>query len=353
MEFGLSEEQTLLQDSVNRFLQDQVPLDTVRKIAAGDIDDSSVWQGLTELGIPGLLIPENLGGVGLGTMEAAIISELLGYNVTPSPFISSAVIAPTVLLSANKREDLVSNIASGTCRIGIAFGEAMASRNDAGVSAANGKLNGTSIFVLDSNADHYLVAANDKQLYLVNKDVLGRKNLTSIDKTRSTCELSFNDAEAELISDDVSVFENAIDIGRIMLSADSLGAGQNMIDQAVTYAKGREQFDRAIATFQAVKHMCAEMAAGLEPCRSMVWYAAHAFDDLPNEARLTACHTKAHVSEVATFVARTSTEVHGGMGFTDLVGLHYWFKRIGFNRQLLGSPELLREQAARLQGLAA
>lgn len=353
MEFGLSEEQTLLQDSVNRFLQDQVPLDTVRKIAAGDIDDSSVWQGLTELGIPGLLIPENLGGVGLGTMEAVIISELLGYNVTPSPFISSAIIAPTVLLNANKREDLVSNIASGTCRIGIAFGEAMAARNDAGVSAANGKLNGTSIFVLDSNADHYLVAANDKQLYLVNKDALGRKNLTSIDKTRSTCELSFNDAEAELISDDINVFENAIDIGRITLSADSLGAGQNMIDQAVTYAKGREQFDRAIATFQAVKHMCAEMAAGLEPCRSMVWYAAHAFDDLPDEARLTACHTKAHVSEVGTFVARTSTEVHGGMGFTDLVGLHYWFKRIGFNRQLLGSPELLREQAARLQGLAA
>jgi len=354
MEFGLSEEQTLLQDSVNRFLQDQVPLDTVRKIAAGDDDDDSgVWQGLTELGIPGLLIPESLGGVGLGTMEAAIISELLGYNVTPSPFISSAVIAPSVLLSANKRDDLLANIASGTCRIGIAFGEAMASRNDAGASAANGKLTGTSIFVLDSSADHYLVATNDKQLYLVNKDALSRKNLTSIDKTRSTCELSFNNAEAELISDDVNVFENAIDIGRVMLSADSLGAGQNMIDQAVTYAKGREQFDRAIATFQAVKHMCAEMAAGLEPCRSMVWYAAHAFDELPDEARLTTCHTKAHISEVATFVARTSTEVHGGMGFTDLVGLHYWFKRIGFNRQLLGSPELLREQAARLQGLAA
>jgi alkylation response protein AidB-like acyl-CoA dehydrogenase len=95
------------------------------------------------------------------------------------------------------------------------------------------------------------------------------------------------------------------------------------------------------------------MAAELEPCRAFVWYAGHALDSLPAEARLTACHAKAHLAEVGTFVARTATEVHGGMGFTDLVGLHYWFKRIGFNRQLLGTPERLRQEAAALQGLVA
>jgi alkylation response protein AidB-like acyl-CoA dehydrogenase len=125
------------------------------------------------------------------------------------------------------------------------------------------------------------------------------------------------------------------------------------VDQAVAYAMQREQFNRVIASFQAVKHMCAEMAANLEPCRSMVWYAGHAFDEVPEEARLIACHSKAHLAEVGKFVARTSTEVHGGMGFTDLVGLHYWFKRIGANRQLLGAPELVREEAARLQELVA
>jgi alkylation response protein AidB-like acyl-CoA dehydrogenase len=85
----------------------------------------------------------------------------------------------------------------------------------------------------------------------------------------------------------------------------------------------------------------------------MVWYASHALETLPDEATMTACHTKAHVSEVGKFVAKTATEVHGGMGFTDLLGLHYWFKRIGFNRQLLGAPELLREEAARAQDLVA
>ena len=138
-----------------------------------------------------------------------------------------------------------------------------------------------------------------------------------------------------------------------MLAADTLGAAQTMIDQAVEYAQQREQFNRPIGSFQAVKHMCAEMTAGLEPCRALVWFAAHALDELPAESTLTACHTKAHLAEVGRFVAKTATEVHGGMGFTDLLGLHYWFKRIGFNRQLLGAPELIRDEAARLQDLVA
>ena len=148
------------------------------------------------------------------------------------------------------------------------------------------------------------------------------------------------------------MFEQTLGIGRVMLAADTLGAAQNMLDQAVEYAKQREQFNRPIGSFQAVKHMCAEMAASLEPCRAMVWFAAHALADLPDESRLTACHTKAHLAEVGKFVAKTSTEVHGGMGFTDLLGLHYWFKRCGSNRQWLGAPELVREEAASLQGLA-
>jgi alkylation response protein AidB-like acyl-CoA dehydrogenase len=153
-------------------------------------------------------------------------------------------------------------------------------------------------------------------------------------------------------SSDPDVCARVIDAGRIMLVADTLGAAQTMLTRAVEYSKRRVQFGRPIGSFQAVKHMCAEMAAELEPCRAMMWFAAHAFDEIVGEARLTACHAKAHVSEVGTLVARTSTEVHGGIGFTDELGLHLWFKRIGANRQLLGGPELVREEAARLQQLA-
>ena len=141
-----------------------------------------------------------------------------------------------------------------------------------------------------------------------------------------------------------------LDAGRVVLAADTLGAAQTMLDRAVAFAKERVQFGRVIGSFQGVKYMLADCVTMLEPCRGMVWYAAHAQDGLPDEARLTACHAKAHVADVAREVARMTTETHGGMGFTDLLGLHYWFKRISFNRQVLGGPERCREEAAALQG---
>lgn len=352
MEFGLSEEQALLQDSVKKFLSTEVPLDTVRE-SAKEKDDKTIWQGLVDLGISGMLVPEAQGGLGMGTLDASIVAEQLGYHVTPSPFISTAVIAPFILSATDKQSDLLAAIALGESRVGIALGDTIALRHDQRLTEHNGHLSGKATFVLDTSADVYLIATPDKSIYLVNKDQIKIENRTTIDLTRSTCELNLENAQAELITKDTRVFNQATTIGRIMLAADTLGAAQSMIDKAVSYAKEREQFERVIASFQAVKHMCAEMTAGLEPCRAMVWYASHAFDNLPEESELTSCHCKAHISEVGKFVAKTSTEVHGGMGFTDLVGLHYWFKRIGFNRQLLGSPEMLRSEAAELQGLVA
>ena len=92
------------------------------------------------------------------------------------------------------------------------------------------------------------------------------------------------------MSSNSTVYDATLDIGRVMLAADTLGAAQNMIDQSVAYAMQREQFNRVIASFQAVKHMCAQMAADLEPCRSLIWFASHALAELPDESRVTACH---------------------------------------------------------------
>ena len=148
----------------------------------------------------------------------------------------------------------------------------------------------------------------------------------------------------------IAAAQRVLDAGRIVLAADTLGAAQHMFDQALAFVKQRTQFGRVIGSFQAVKHQFADMVTMLEPCRAMVWYAAYAQDALPGEARLTALQTKAHLGDVGRDIARMATEAHGGMGFTDLLGLHYWFKRISFNRQMLGSPEHCRDEAARLQG---
>jgi alkylation response protein AidB-like acyl-CoA dehydrogenase len=181
---------------------------------------------------------------------------------------------------------------------------------------------------------------------------LERIALATIDRTRPVGELRLRDTPSDpLPRSSAAALTKVLDAGRVVLAADTLGAAQAMLEQAVAYAKEREQFGRKIGSFQAVKHLCAEMAAALEPCRALVWYAGFAQDALPAEAHLNACHAKAHLAEVGKFVAKTATEVHGGMGFTDLLGLHYWFKRIGFNRQLLGTPERLRDEAARAQAL--
>jgi alkylation response protein AidB-like acyl-CoA dehydrogenase len=141
-----------------------------------------------------------------------------------------------------------------------------------------------------------------------------------------------------------------LDCGRIALAADLLGASDRALALAVDYAKQRKQFGRVIGSFQAVKHLCAEMVAEIEPARALLWYAAHAFDAAPEESPLHALLAKSHLADVGTRVVRTATEVHGGIGFTDECDLHLWFKRVAVDRQLLGGPERLRAQAARMQG---
>ena len=216
-------------------------------------------------------------------------------------------------------------------------------------------MSGKSLFVLDfAGAEWFVVADKFAGLHIVDANAKGLEKitLTSIDTTRAIGELNFDSVEAEPLSsgNPPATLERMIDAGRIILAADTLGAGNRMIEKAVGYAKERQQFGRVIGSFQAVKHLCAEMVAELEPCRSLIWYAAYAFDEFPDQSRRMAAHAKALTSDAGSFVARTSTEVHGGMGFTDLLGLHYWFKRIGFNRQAMGGPERVRHDAAVAQG---
>jgi alkylation response protein AidB-like acyl-CoA dehydrogenase len=362
MEFGLTDEQTMLQDAVQRTLDRVCPLERVRKAAAGgEAVARDVWSALVELGAPGLIIPEEHGGAGLTLLDAALVAEALGRSVAPVPFAASAIMAPLALMGSGspaQQAAWLPKLAAGEIIAGVAVSETAAgSRDGAGVAASGGRLTGKALFVLDADAaDIFVVADQSGGLHLVEAGAAGlaRTPLTSIDATRSIGELGFDNTPVEPLSarDPGASLRRMIDAGRIALAADILGAGQRMIEKAVAYAAERSQFGRVIGSFQAVKHLCAEMAAELEPCRSLLWYAAYADAEDPARSSLMAAHAKAHLSEVGTFVARTATEVHGGMGFTDLVGLHYWFKRIGFDRQMLGGPERARHDAAIFQGWA-
>lgn len=348
----------MLRDAVDRLLREHCPLDHVREVAeGGHAVSAAVVAALSELGLSGIMVPEEHGGLGLGLLDALVVAEALGAAVAPVPFVARCVLAPLALRLAGtpaQQARWLPRIADGSARFGVGLTEVVNRRDGGGVTAADGTLSGSALFVLDSaDADAFVIADQGGQLHLVagEADGLERLPLSTIDLTRSVGELRLDGVAAEpLGEDDGGTANRLVAAGRVLLAADSVGAGDVMIARAVDYAGEREQFGRVIGSFQAVKHMCAEMAARLEPCRSLVWYAAHAFDAVPDEALLMACHAKSHTGEVGRFVARTATEVHGGMGFTDLLGLHYWFKRIGFDRQLLGGPEIVRAEAAALQG---
>ena len=359
MYFGLSEEQKSLEENINRFLADNAPLDTIKAVANGEeIQAKSVHQGILDLGLSGLVIPEEYGGLELNMLFATVVAAALGSGTAPVPYAGSYVMAPLAINLAGsdgQKNQWLPKIAGGECVIGVGLSEYVGAREDAGIEFSNGKLSGRSLFLIDGkNADAYLLANKSGELFLVEASSPGIEviELTTVDKTRTSIELILKDVNADLLSgsSDKSVIEKVLDAGRIMLAADTVGAAQVMLDKSVAYSLERKQFGRLIGSFQAVKHMCAEMAAELEPCHSMIWHAAHCFVNVPEEARLMACQTKAHISEVGQQVSKTATEVHGGMGFTDELGLHYWFKRIGLNKQLLGSPELIREEAGKLQG---
>lgn len=355
MKFGLSEEQRMLVDSVHGYLQDTIDIDRLRAASTDSSDTAAdVRAALAGLGVYGLLVPEEYGGVGLGSLDAALVAEQLGRVCAPAPFIGGAV-ATRVIAEADAElaSEILPAIADGSQSIGLALDSYIGNRRDAAITASGGELSGKSLFVLDFEADQYLIATADGSSFLLSANASGvtRERLTTIDGTRRFGELRLENAEATLITKAREPLDSGIRLGRVLVAADALGAAQHMLDEAVAYAKERKQFNRVIGSFQAVKHMCAEMAAELEPCRSMLWYAGHALDALPEEAPLLACQSKSHITEVASFVAKTATEVHGGMGFTDLLGLHYWFKRVGSARQILGSPEQLRDEAASVQGL--
>lgn len=357
MRFGLSEEQQMLQQSVRGVLQRMA--EEGGKAPSADAE-ADYRRQLAQLGAQGILCDAAAGGLGLGLLEAVLVGEELGRACAPCSWHALGVGVPLALSLATDspklREARLPGLLQGEVCAGLALSHQVASRDDAGIAAAGGKLTGRTLMASDCpGADFWLVAA-EGALYLVEGDAAGLKTqpMGTIDAGRRFGRLQLDGVQASPLEPNGALsLERLLQAVRIALAAEMLGAADHMLDRAVQYASEREQFGRTIASFQAIKHLCAEMAAELEPNRSLLWYAAYCWDQQSDETAMLSRHLKAATAEAAQFVARTATEVHGGIGFTAEYGMHSWFKRIGVNRQLLGGPERMRAEAARIQGLTA
>jgi alkylation response protein AidB-like acyl-CoA dehydrogenase len=377
MNLGVSAEQRELRESVRRFLAERAPLPRVRELMdAPDAMDAGVWrQAADQLGLQGIAIAEEYGGAGFSFAEQAIVLEELGGALYTGPYLASAVLAATVLLASEDegaRRDLLPGIASGQVVATLAFTEDDGAWSGDSVRLASVKhgdgwrLDGHKSFVLDGHGADLLlvVAVTDADssgpaalsLFAVDGAAAGleRRVLPTLDQTRRLARCEFTDVPARLIGSPGAgrgVLEHVLDVAAVALAAEQLGGAQRALDMAVGYAKVRQQFGRAIGSFQAIKHRCADLLLEVESLRSAVGYAAAAVAEGSGEVPVLASLVKAYASEVYSRVAAENIQIHGGIGFTWEHDAHLYLKRAKASELFLGDGSYHRERLAARIGL--
>jgi alkylation response protein AidB-like acyl-CoA dehydrogenase len=361
MDFGLSEEQTLLQDTIRRYVEAECPTTRVRAImesATGH--DPALWRGLAELGVPGLLVPAEHGGSELELLDAALAAEILGWCCAPGPFLGSAMATVALVESGNADAQArwLPGIASGERLVTFALGEGLGEWDPDKLTtkAEGGTLTGEKPLVPYGDvADAIVVAARDAQgpgLWIVERGAAGltHTELKGFDMTRRLSMATFAKTPAAKIASGRAAIDRARDAGLVLVAADAFGGAAKCIDMTVKYSLTREQFGQPIGAFQGVKHQLADLTCDLEPTRALWWYAAHAFDHMKDKSERHAAVTKALLTDLFDRVGRYAIELHGGIGFTWEFDLHLWWRRAMFDRAFLGEASYQRERAAVMAG---
>lgn len=367
MHFGLSEEQELLQQTVRGFAEGEFPPQRLREVFdAGSGHDERLWQGLAEMGIAGLVIPEPFGGAGLGILELALVCEVAGATCLPGALLEHALASLAIARAGSEaqRERWLPKLATGESIGTVAFGE---HREDVGdlwrpgqwsLQESAGKLTGTKSWVphLD-RADLVIVGLQNGALAVL-EPAHGKapgcrtESQPGIDRNRPIQRFVLEGAEAELLpaSEDRDIANSVLDAGLVGLAADAFGAATRLIRICVDYTQERKQFGFPIAQFQAVKHQIARMGTAIEPTRALFWYAAHALEEGSADGPRHAAMAKAQITDRALDIARDAVELHGGLGFTWECDVQMWFKRAMYDRSFLGTPQAQRERIASLAG---
>ena len=358
MNFDLSDEQRLLQETVDDFLRTESSIARIREFYNGqDEVDRALWKGMGELGLLGVHLPEEFGGAGLELLDLVCVVERLGYAAAPGPYIAHSIASLAILLAGNKeqKESWLPRLATGECIGTVALAEdGDRWQPDQWTLTAEGdRLSGRKEHVLCARgADVVVVGLKDGGLALVESphDDLLVTPTQGLDRTRRIATLDFEGVPCEILPGGASSSDRLRDAALVLLAGDAYGGAARCVELAVNYAGEREQFGRKIGEFQALKHQLANLALDAEPCRALAWYAAYAWDHLPEESARAAAHAKSHVTDRFVRVARGTVEAHGGIGYTWASEVHFWLKRAVFDRTFLGSPRVHRMRAANLAG---
>jgi alkylation response protein AidB-like acyl-CoA dehydrogenase len=359
MNFELTDDQQAIKRTAKEFLAARYKLETVRALAEGrDGTGEEQWRELAGLGWPGVMVPEEEGGLGLGAVELIVIQEEMGYALAPSPLFST-VAAALLLVAAGtdaQRERWLGSLARGEARGTIATWDSSAgwAPDRSEVELADGTLTATKVAVPDAGgADFVIVAGADGHHYLVETGAEGVQitDEQPLDPTRRLYAVELDGAPAEAMGRNPEGVAHAYATIVTALAAENVGVAQRAMEMAVAYAKDRKQFDRPIGSYQAVSHRCAQMLLEVEGARSLAYWAGWALDNEPETAAGAASMAKAYAGDAGFRVTASALQVHGGIGFTWEHDLHFFLKRAKANAHAFGDARWHRERVAELAGI--
>jgi alkylation response protein AidB-like acyl-CoA dehydrogenase len=335
MNFDFTDDQQAIKRTARDLLAQRFKPDVVRELAEAERYDDAHWSELCELGWPGIFVPEEHGGQGLGVVELAILMEELGYALAPVPFLSNAAAGLAILHSGTdeQRSRWLPGIAAGEGR-----GAAGLAR-DEGEPALVPDADGAEVIVLfDAGGGGRVIPRADCDV----------EPVETIDVTRRYARVRAEGGEP-LVGDACPGGDRIA----TAVAAEIVGTAQRVMEMAIEYARDRKQFDRPIGAYQAVSHRCADMLEHVECSRSTMLWAAWAADSEPETLPMASAMAKARCSDAGWAVPASALQVLGGIGFTWEHDLHFFLKRAKVDGRLFGSASAHRDRVAALAGLGA
>ncbi|WP_241386668.1 acyl-CoA dehydrogenase [Rhodococcus sp. CH91] len=347
MSIATTEEQWAVQASVQAWSRAVDPLSTIRR--GGDATWRDGWSSLAELGLFGVAVPEDSGGLGATAVDLAVMLERAAHELAPGPVLTTAVAAlvfgragePVAKTTARLAEGAIPTaLAVDSCVAAEPVGDGFVLRGDAG-PALGAEADVAVLVRLDGEAERWaLVEAGDPGLRV--------EPLDSIDASRALARVRLDGATVD--ADRVATVPSGFvrDLAAGLAAAELAGLAGWALTTAVEYAKIREQFGKPIGSFQAIKHICAEMLCRTEKIRAVAWDAAVTVDAQPEELPVSAAVAAAVALDAAVQTAKDAIQVLGGIGFTWEHDAHFYLRRAVATRQVLGGSTRWR---ARLTGL--
>lgn len=311
MDFTLSNEQQMFGETARAMFADNCAPSQLRTLlATGTTKDAKRWQALAESGLCAILLPESAGGLGLGAVDFVQIAEACGYAALPEPLVEHAGVAAPMLAAICDDSPLIAQAASGERTIAIAHP--------------------VNPFVADADEATAILLHHCGEVHLLEPRLVKLTQQKSIDPFRRLFRVDWTPSDQSRVANaqaGTELWVEALDRGALFAAAQCLGLAQRCIDLAVAYAKERTQFGKPIGSYQAVKHLLATAQVKIEFVRPVVLAAAAQLPrgDLQSRARIS--HAKIVAAEAADLAARTSIQVHGAMGYSWEVDVHFFLKR--------------------------